>query len=57
MEMAHDSRCYCVVGRCAVAYTGYAILLGPPKYGAGVQFAGCLIVAVPLYVAVGIPLS
>jgi MFS family permease len=50
-------RGYFSVAGCAVACTGYAILLGTPKYGAGAQYAGCIIVACGLYVAVGIPIS
>jgi MFS family permease len=42
---------------CLVSCTGYAILLGTWKYGAGAQYAGCIIVAVGLYVAVGIPIT
>ncbi|KAL2010808.1 hypothetical protein VTN00DRAFT_3526 [Thermoascus crustaceus] len=45
------------VAGCLVSCTGYAILLGTPRYGAGTQYAGCVIVAVGLYVAVGIPIS
>jgi len=47
---------YAVAG-CLVSCAGYAILLGTPKYGAGAQYAGCIIVACGLYVAVGIPIS
>ncbi|KAJ9157860.1 Major facilitator superfamily transporter [Pleurostoma richardsiae] len=50
-------RGYFAVAGCAVACTGYAILLGTPQYGAGAQYAGCIIVACGLYVAVGIPIS
>ncbi|TPX16106.1 uncharacterized protein E0L32_004101 [Thyridium curvatum] len=50
-------RGYFVVGGCVAACTGYAILLGTPHYGAGAQYAGCIIVAAGLYVAVGIPIS
>lgn len=46
-----------VLGGCLVACAGYAILLGTPQYGAGVQYAGCIIVACGLYVAVGIPIA
>jgi sugar phosphate permease len=42
---------------CLVSCTGYAILLGTWNYGAGAQYAGCLVVAVGLYVAVGIPIT
>jgi MFS family permease len=42
---------------CLVCCTGYAILLGTWKYGAGVQYAGCIIVAMGLYVSVGIPIT
>lgn len=64
--------CYCVVaffsdklsrrgmfavGGCIASCTGYAILLGTPHYGAGPQYAGTVIVASGLYVAVGIGLT
>lgn len=42
---------------CLTSCVGYAILLGTPQYGAGAQYAGCIIVACGLYVAVGIPIS
>lgn len=45
------------VAGCLTACIGYAILLGTPRYGAGAQYAGCVIVAAGLYVAVGIPIS
>ncbi|OJJ47853.1 hypothetical protein ASPZODRAFT_158726 [Penicilliopsis zonata CBS 506.65] len=45
------------VGGCLVASAGYAILLGTSHDGAGVQYAGCLIVAIGLYVSVGVPIS
>ncbi|KAJ9258162.1 hypothetical protein DTO195F2_5387 [Paecilomyces variotii] len=45
------------VGGCLVASTGYAILLGTTKYGAGAQYAGCVVVAAGLYVSVGIGLT
>ncbi|CAG9977794.1 unnamed protein product [Clonostachys byssicola] len=45
------------VGGCLTACLGYAILLGTPQHGAGAQYAGCVIVAAGLYVAVGIPIS
>jgi sugar phosphate permease len=50
-------RGYFAVGGCATACTGYAILLGTPQYGAGAQYAGCVIVASGLYVAVGLGIS
>ncbi|VUC33085.1 unnamed protein product [Clonostachys rosea] len=45
------------VGGCLTACLGYGILLGTPQHGAGAQYAGCVIVAAGLYVAVGIPIS
>ena len=42
---------------CLVSSTRYAILLGTPNYGAGLQYAGCIIVAIGLYVSVGVPIS
>lgn len=50
-------RGYFAVGGCVVACTGYAILLGTPRYGPHAQYAGCLIVAAGMYVASGLPLS
>lgn len=45
------------VGGCVMACLGYAILLGTSQHGAGVQYAGTVIVASGLYVAVGIGLT
>lgn len=50
-------RGYFAVGGCLTACAGYAIMLGTPRYGAGAQYAGCIIIASGLYVAVGIPIS
>ncbi|KAK7754049.1 hypothetical protein SLS62_003895 [Diatrype stigma] len=50
-------RGYFTVGGCLTACAGYAIMLGTPGYGAGAQYAGCMIIASGLYVAVGIPIS
>jgi MFS family permease len=50
-------RGYFVVGGCLTACTGYAILLGAAHSGAGASYAACIIVAMGLYVAVGIPIS
>jgi sugar phosphate permease len=45
------------VSGCLTSCIGYAILLGTPKYGARAQYAGCVIVASGLYVAVEIRIS
>lgn len=42
---------------CLISAAGYSILLGTWKYGAGAQYAGCIIVAIGLYVAVGVPIT
>ncbi len=44
-----------VVALSLVGVVGYAILISP--VGAGAHFAGCFLVAMGLYVAVGIPLA
>jgi nitrate/nitrite transporter NarK len=50
-------RGYFAAGGCLVACVGYAVLLGTYNQGPGVQYAGTIIVALGLYVAVGIPIA
>ncbi|KAL1865923.1 hypothetical protein VTK73DRAFT_5007 [Phialemonium thermophilum] len=50
-------RGYFAAGGCLTACLGYAVILATSEAGAGAQFAGCIIVACGLYVAVGIPIS
>jgi MFS family permease len=42
---------------CLISAVGYSVLLGTWKYGSGAQYVGCIIVAIELYVAVGIPIT
>jgi MFS family permease len=50
-------RGYFIVGGCITSSAGYAILLGATKYGSRAQYAGCILVACGLYVAVGLAIS